>query len=189
MQISFVLAALSLLTIPGPTNALLATSSAGVGISRSIHLLAAELAGYLTAVVVLRLGLAPLGTSMPLASIVLRAAVILYLVYFARVLWRCRCHETEDVPPVTFRAVLLTTLLNPKAAVLAFAILPPQIGLIELAATAVQVVAAGAAWLAFGAVFGHGLRDFGRPGLVYRLSAVVLLLMATAISVQSLRMV
>jgi threonine/homoserine/homoserine lactone efflux protein len=190
--LSFVFATFSLLAIPGPTNTLLATSGAGVGVSRSLHLLAAELAGYLTAVVALSFGLAPLATSVPLAGVVLRAAVIAYLIYLACLLWRSRFRELQDAVPVTFKGVLVTTLLNPKATVLAFLLPPSQIGFIELmpwlAAMAAQVVAVGAAWLALGAALGRGLRDFGRPEVVYRLGAVVLVLMATAMSVQTFRM-
>jgi threonine/homoserine/homoserine lactone efflux protein len=190
--LSFVLATFSLLAIPGPTNTLLATSGAGVGVSRSLHLLGAELAGYLTAVVALRFGLAPLATSVPLAGFGLRVAVIAYLIYLACLLWRSRSCEVRNAVPVTFKAVLLTTLLNPKATVLAFLLLPSQIRLIELmpwlAAMAAQVTAAGAAWLVLGATLGRGLRDFDRPELIYRLCAVVLVIMATAMSVQTLRM-
>ena len=186
----FVFATFSLLAIPGPTNTLLATSGADVGVSRSLHLLGAELAGYLTAVVTLRFGLAPLATRVPLAGVVLRAAVIAYLIYLACLLWRSRYRHLRDAVPVTFKTVLFTTLLNPKATVLAFLLLPTQIGLIELmlclAAMAAQVVAAGAAWLALGAVLGLGLRDYGRLELIYRLSAVALIIMATAMSFQTL---
>jgi threonine/homoserine/homoserine lactone efflux protein len=94
--------------------------------------------------------------------------------------------------PVTFGAVLLTTLLNPKAAILAFLLLPSQAGFLELlpwmAAMALQIVTAGAVWLALGATLGRGLSGFGHPELMYRLSAIVLVVMATVIGVQSLGM-
>jgi threonine/homoserine/homoserine lactone efflux protein len=124
----FVLATFSLLAIPGPTNTLLATSGAGIGIPRSVHLLAAELLGYLTAVAALRFALGPLVTDVPMANVVLRAAITVYVLYLARLLWRYRARELHEGAPVTFGAVLLTTLLNPKAAILAFLLLPSQTG-------------------------------------------------------------
>jgi threonine/homoserine/homoserine lactone efflux protein len=114
----FIFATFSLLAVPGPTNTLLATSGAGAGVSRSLHLLAAELGGYLTAVVVQRLVLGPLVIGIPMAGVALRAAITIYVLHLARLLWRYRVRELADATPVTFRAVLLTTLLNPKAAIL-----------------------------------------------------------------------
>jgi len=190
--LSFILATFTLLAIPGPTNTLLATSGAGAGVSRSLHLLAAELCGYLTAVVVQRLVLGPLVIGIPIAGVVLRAAITIYVLYLARLLWRYRACELSRAMPVTFRAVLLTTLLNPKAAVFAFLLLPPQIGLLELlpwlATMAIQILAVGAAWLTLGATLGRGLRGLGHPELLYRLSAIVLVLMATVIGARSLGM-
>ena len=190
--LSFILATFTLLAIPGPTNTLLATSGAGAGVSRSLHLLAAELCGYLTAVVVQRLVLGPLVIGIPIAGVVLRAAITIYVLYLARLLWRYRPCELSRAMPVTFRAVLLTTLLNPKAAVFAFLLLPPQIGLLELlpwlATMAIQILAVGAAWLTLGATLGRGLRGLGHPELLYRLSAIVLVLMATVIGARSLGM-
>jgi len=190
--LSFILATFTLLAIPGPTNTLLATSGAGAGVSRSLHLLAAELCGYLTAVVVQRLVLGPLVIGIPIAGVVLRAAITIYVLYLARLLWRYRACELSRAMPVTFRAVLLTTLLNPKAAVFAFLLLPPQIGLLELlpwlATMAIQILAVGAAWLTLGATLGRGLRGLGHPELMYRLSSIVLVVMATVIGARSLGM-
>ena len=191
--LTFMIGAFSLLAIPGPTNTLLATSGAGEGISRSLHLLAAELSGYLTAIIVQRLVLGPLVIDYPIAGVVLRAAIIFYVLYLALLLWRYRAKEQTDAAPVTFRDVLFTTLLNPKAAVFAFLLLPAAAGLAELApwiaAMAALIVAVGASWIALGATLGRGLRGLGHPELMYRLSAIVLVLMATAIGVRSLGMV
>lgn len=57
--LTFFTATCFLLAMPGPTNTLLATSGAGIGIARSLHLLAAELCGYLAAITLLRLALGP----------------------------------------------------------------------------------------------------------------------------------
>jgi len=188
----FVVATFSLLAVPGPTNALLATSGASTGISRSIHLLAAALAGYLTSVAALRLGLGPLMMSVPLAAWILRAAVIIYLVHIASLLWRYRSSsESRDPAPVSFKSVLVTTLLNPKGLVLALVLLPQHPnGSFELlpwiATMAVLIVAIGLAWIAMGATLERALREAGRPDLMYRLSAAVLVVMATAMGAQTL---
>ena len=68
----------------------------------------------------------------------------------------------------------------------------PTIGLFELApwiaVVAVQIVAVGTAWLTFGATLGRGLRSLGHPELMYRLSAIVLVVTATVIGARSLGM-
>ena len=186
----FVFATFSLLAIPGPTNTLLATSGADTGVSRSLHLLAAELCGYLTAVALIRVVLGPLVIGVPLAGMVLRAAIAVYLLHLARLLWRYRPHESPRSAPVTSGAVLLTTILNPKAAIFAFVLLPTHIDLLGLApwvaSMAIQIVTVGTAWIALGATLGRGVRGLGRPELMYQLSAIVLAIMAAIISAQSL---
>lgn len=175
---SFVTAACFLLAVPGPTNTLLATSGAGVGISRSLHLLVAELTGYLLAIALLRLALGPIMSDVPIAATILRVAATTYILSLAVTLWRVNAGEQRDGPPVTFRHVLVTTLLNPKAIVFAFLLLPLQAGLLDLlprlAVIAIQIVAAGAGWVTLGATLGRGVRRIGHPDLVTRTGAVAL---------------
>jgi len=64
-RIAFAAAALSLLATPGPTNTLLATSGAKVGLRRSLPLLGAELGGYLLAILLLRALIGPLMAANP----------------------------------------------------------------------------------------------------------------------------
>ena len=188
--LTFFTATCFLLALPGPTNTLLATSGAGVGIARSLHLLAAELCGYLLAIALLRLVLGPIVSDVPIAALVLRLAVTVYILGLAIMLWRFRSRELRGRTPVTFGHVLLTTLLNPKALVFAFLLLPFQAGLFELlpwlALIAVQIVTAGAAWVTFGATLGRGARRFGHPDLVTRTGAVTLVAVTCLIWVQSL---
>src|SRR6516165_2698984 len=68
----FVVAAVSLLVTPGPTNTLLATSGASAGLRRSAHLLVAELGGYLLAIALLRALLGPMIAATPMLGEVLR---------------------------------------------------------------------------------------------------------------------
>ena len=182
----FILATASLLAIPGPTNTLLATSGAAIGVSRSLPLLAAELAGYLTAIRVQRFVLGPLVIGVPLAGLLLRVAVTVYVLYLALLLWRYRARDVGEATTVTFKAVLITTLFNPKAAVFAFLLLPAEAGglavLPWIAMVALQIVVAGTAWLMLGTMLGRGLRSVGYPELLYRLSAIVLVVMMTAIN-------
>src|SRR5262245_59970631 len=115
----FVASTMSLLATPGPTNTLLATSGASAGLRRSIHLLVAELCGYLLAITLLRLVLGPLIMANPVLGTGIRLAAAIYLVYLAVVLWRHSSVKVYDSCPVSFSRVFVTTLLNPKAIVFA----------------------------------------------------------------------
>ena len=187
--LTFFTAACFLLAMPGPTNTLLATSGAGIGISRSLHLLAAELCGYLAAIALLRLALGPVVSGIPLAAFVLRVAVSVYILGLAVTLWRVNARELRDGAAVTFRQVLITTLLNPKAMVFAFLLLPLQAGLFELlpwlGVIALQIVTAGAAWVTLGATLGRGARRLGHPDLITRTGAVTLVAVTGLIWLQS----
>jgi threonine/homoserine/homoserine lactone efflux protein len=94
--LTFFTATYFLLAVPGPTNALFATSGAGIGISRSLHLLVAELAGYLMAIALLRLALGPLVSDIPIAALVLRVAVTVYILGLAFMLWWVNTRELRD---------------------------------------------------------------------------------------------
>lgn len=188
--LTFFIAAYSLLAVPGPTNTLLATSGASAGIARSLHLLAAEVCGYLTAIALLRVVVSPVVAEIPLIGLVLRAALTLYILGLAGMLWRHRARELSAARAVTFRHVLLTTLLNPKAIVFAFVLLPLQLELPALlpwlVVLALQIVTAGTAWLALGATLGRGVRRLGHPDLVTRGGAIALVGVASLIWLPSL---
>lgn len=189
-KVTFIAATLSLLATPGPTNTLLATSGAGVGAYRSVHLLMAELSGYLLAIVLLRCILGPFIAAVPVFGVGLGIAVAIYLIYLAGMLWRHGARQMGDAAPVTSSRVFVTTLLNPKAIVFAFAILPSEIGLIELlpwlAAHAAQIVTVGAGWILLGTSLRHGLGGMVGSAIGYRLSAIALAVLAGMIGIHSL---
>jgi len=110
----FVVAAVSLLVTPGPTNTLLATSGASAGVRRSAHLLVAELGGYLLAIALLRALLGPMIAATPMLGEVLRMAATIYLIYLAIVLWHHGNQQTYENAPVDFIRVFVTTLLNAR---------------------------------------------------------------------------
>ncbi len=180
--ITFVAGALSLLAVPGPTNTLLATAGAEVGRHKAMRLLAAELGGYILAIVLIRAALGPLIASVPALGVGLRAAVILYLLYLAAKLWRRGAQREDAATPITFARVFTTTLLNPKALVFALTLLPQGkdiAGFLPwLAALAVQIVLVGFCWISLGATIGQGLEGRVRPTLGYRIGAVILALFA-----------
>jgi threonine/homoserine/homoserine lactone efflux protein len=188
--LTFVAATCFLLALPGPTNTLLAASGAEVGMRRSLHLLAAELAGYLVAITLLRVVLGPVVGAMPLASTVLRILVSIYVLCLAARLWRLPSRQSGTRASVQFTQVLATTLLNPKAMVFAFLLLPlesaPNDLAARLAVIAALIVAAGAGWIMLGATLGRGARRFGHPRLVTRTGAAALVAVTGLIWLQSL---
>ena len=189
-MLPFAAAALSLLAVPGPTNTLLATSGASVGWLRSLHLLAAELCGYMLSIALLRELLGPLMLAMPIVGTTLRIAVAVYLIYLAVLLWRHGRRELGDRAPVTFPRVLITTLLNPKAIIFASALLPLEVNGLDLvpwlAVLALLIAAIGATWIAIGVSLGRGLEGVGRGDLIYRLGAIAQIVLAGMIGGHSL---
>lgn len=183
--ISFMIASISLLVTPGPTNTLLATAGAADGMHRSLRLLAAELAGYIAAILFLRVVAGPVIAAVPEAELALRVMVSVYLLYLAFNLWQHGSTELEASGPVTFGRVLLTTFLNPKAIIFAFTILPLGVtltGLIAwLTALGVMISAVGGLWIALGAALSRGLEGIFPARIGYRLSALALMILAGAV--------
>lgn len=200
----FLLGALVLLTTPGPTNTLLAASGAACGIRRSLVLLGGEILGYLTAIAVLTLAVGPLIARHAALGTALRAALCLYVLLLAWRLWTQGSGAPADACAITARRVFVTTLLNPKAAVMAFVLLPisssaalvdafsPLAALMDslprlaalmeslprLAALGLLIVAVGGSWIAAGAFAGRGM---GSPQTGYRAGAIALVAVAAVL--------
>lgn len=189
---SFVLASLALLATPGPTNTLLATSGAASGFRASLLLLAGELAGYLAAITILIAFLGPVLALLPGVGVALRAASGAYLLYAAWGLW-CRTEEMLlGHGAVSWGQVFVTTLLNPKALIFAFTIIPfgasGEIGRAApwIAFLAMLIVSVGAGWIAAGGALrtrlsGGGTRVCCRVGAAV-LTAFAALISGTAIA-------
>lgn len=188
--VTFLAAALALLATPGPTNTLLATSGASRGFRASLPLLVAEFAGYLLAILLLRIVLGPVITAAPVFGDVLRATVAVYLIHLAVVLWRHGGRPEMEATPVTFLRVLLATVMNPKAIIFAFTLLPQDIGLAGLSpwlfAQAVEIATVGAVWIGIGAGLRHGFDGVIHPKVGYRGSAAALVVLAGVIGGRAL---
>jgi threonine/homoserine/homoserine lactone efflux protein len=184
----FLLAVLTLLGTPGPTNTLLATGGAMVGIRRALPLLVGEICGYLIAIAAIRILLAPMFAALPVLAVALKIAVALYLCWVALALWRKATTITASDRVVTLGRVFVTTLLNPKALIFALSIIP--LGGVEVwpyaLAFCLCVVICGSLWILFGHLAGT-LAGASRRGLFARISAVALAAFAGLIFYSALR--
>jgi len=173
--ILFIIAVLTLLGTPGPTNTLLATSGATVGVRRSVRLLVGELAGYLIAVGAIRIVLGPVIHSYPLVGIALKAAVVLYLIWTAIKLWRHNAGLTQSEASVGIQAVFVTTLLNPKALIFSLSIIPTNHTEVAwyVLGFALLVPLVGFAWILVGRAIGAATGD-RHTGVVRKLASVAL---------------
>jgi threonine/homoserine/homoserine lactone efflux protein len=182
-QTFFILAVLTILAAPGPTNALFAASGAAVGVRRSLKLLPAAIAGYLVAIAALSGLVGPVAALHPLASPAMKGAASLWLFYCALNLWRDVGPGFSGAAlPISIRQVFLTTLTNPKALILAFAIFP-QAPVIQLFPWLLEfgVLAAVAAlvWIAGGALIVRSAGALATPLRIRRDAALVLATFAT----------
>lgn len=184
--LTFALAVLALLATPGPTNTLLAASGATAGLRWSLRLVPYEIAGYVLSIAVLTIVVGPLVAGHPAFSAALRLAAAAYLSWSAVVLWRSAADSFAHAPrPVTPLRVFVTTLLNPKALVFAFAVFP-ALPLPEIAPYAAlflsAVVVVGTGWIIVGRVLVRSAGSTATPRLVTRVSAIVLAVFATLIA-------
>lgn len=120
--VSFGLAVVALLAVPGPTNTLLFTAGATVGLKRAAYLLFAEVIAYNLTIFTLLEVFTRLFSTYGMAHVALRVLAAGYLFLLARRLWT---YEWSVVhAPIAWRNVFSTTLLNPKAVVFAFLVFP-----------------------------------------------------------------
>ena len=183
---AFALASLTLLATPGPTNTLLATSGAGVGVRRSLPLLVAEFGGYLIAISLLIGLVGPVIAAAPVVGTALRLVAALYLLYLAAKLWRRGVEMPVAGASVTLTSVFVTTLLNPKAIIFAFTLLPADLALSALtpwmAGLSLMIGVVGSLWIAAGAFLRRGFAGIIPSRIGYRVSAVALALLAGSLS-------
>ena len=184
--VAFTLAVLAILITPGPTNTLLAASGAISGLARSMRLIPAELGGYLAAIVTLLFVAGPAIESHALAIAALKIIAARWLAASAVSLWRnADGSVTMTRAPVEPRRVFVTTLLNPKALIFAFAIIPPSS---PAAATpwllwfSVLVALVGAFWIFLGGALARSNGGIITPTLMSRIAAVVLVVFGGALA-------
>jgi threonine/homoserine/homoserine lactone efflux protein len=182
----FTLAVLVLLVTPGPTNTLLAASGAIAGVTRSLRLIPAELGGYLVAIVTLLFLVGPEIQDHALAIAALKILAGLWLCGSAVRLWRnARGSVSTTRTPVEPGRVFVTTLLNPKALIFAFAIIPPRSPVAAgpwLLGFSVLVALVGAFWIFLGRSLARANAGQLAPTLISRAAAVILAVFGGALA-------
>lgn len=170
----FALTVLALLATPGPTNTLLATAGATSGWRGAPTLILAENLGYLLAILAIGWVLGPVIAAAPLLGLALRIAVGAYLAVVAWRLWHAGAREMARsarlVAPVE---VLVTTLLNPKAAVFAVAVIPFDSPALAgyLAGFSGLCAAVAVGWFGFGRLVSAAAGRAGGSRLIPRVGA------------------
>ncbi|MDB5528217.1 MAG: LysE type translocator [Devosia sp.] len=184
----FVLAVLTLLAVPGPTNTLMAAAGASRGVVRSLPFLAGELGGYFIAIMFWTEVVGAAANSQPLVPVVAKFVAAAFLIWSAWKLWSAG--RRADLPQrgITLSRVFATTLVNPKGLVFAFAIFP-QVGfgarLPYLGVFAVLVVVTAIGWMTLGMVAERSSRGWLTSARVERVTGVVLVVFAVVLVVQT----
>ncbi|WOS63255.1 LysE family translocator [Sinorhizobium fredii] len=174
--LTFALAILLLLATPGPTNTLLWLSGAAVGMRRSLPLLLGELAGYLTVIVPVAVLAVPLISAHPAIGFVLKLAAAGWILFMAHALWTMKAHGAGE-RPIAPAQVFVTTLLNPKALIIALVIMPQvelQAMLPWLLGFAMLTLGAGSLWIAAGTLLSLLPRRPVGPRVPRRIAAACL---------------
>lgn len=187
----FTLAILLLLCTPGPTNTLMALGGYARGWLKGLPLIAGELGGYLLVIVPVATLAAPFFDAYPQALVWAKLAAGVWVLYLGYRLWTFEKQAKEAVE-ISIRQVFVTTVLNPKALIIALVIMP-HCGLTELAPWlalfAGLVLLAANGWIAFGSFMRHTERFEVKPIVVRRIAAACLVLFAMILasaSIQSL---
>ena len=114
--------------IPGPTNALLASSAQQIGMQKSLRLIPAELIGYIYAMALWWLIVAFTDDIWPLFIDILHFASAIYVFWLAFRLWKMKHLHAHSQRNKNIKAMQLfySTFKNPKAALFSVGIFPHE---------------------------------------------------------------
>jgi threonine/homoserine/homoserine lactone efflux protein len=178
--LSFLAGLLALVAAPGPTNAVMVASGALGGWRACCLAVCAASAGYLVTLTLAGYVFGATLMEWPGVIKTLRYVASAYLLLMAVRLWRSGGAGLSAPPhaSIPLRTVFTISLLNPKALIIAFVLLPrgwPD-HLHEtapyLVAVALVIPAVALGWAAVGWALNHGLAGGAANALVARLSAI-----------------
>lgn len=188
--LQFTLAILLLLCTPGPTNTLMALGGYARGWLRALPLIGGELGGYLLVIIPVATLAAPFFQAYPQASLIAKIAAVIWVAYLSFRLWASTNKADDGSSEISVRHVFVTTVLNPKALIIALVIMPHG-NLMTLAPWlllfAGLVLFAANGWIVFGRMM-RGTRGYEiKPVVIRRVAAVCLLLFAIILASSSIQ--
>lgn len=190
----FLLGALLVLVMPGPTNTLLAAAGLASGFRRASRLTLGESAGYVVAISFWGMCLATLAQILPWLPAVVRVGSATYLAYLAVRLWNATLALTDaEHKVIGMRDLFLATSLNPKAILFAGTIFPKAAfasGVAYLQAMGsflALVFPIGLLWVGLGARLGTGPLGVLTPTRLLRSASLVLGAFSVAVAFSALR--
>lgn len=171
VTVAFVLSSLLILVTPGPTNTVLATCGASLGVRRAAIMPLAEAMGYVLAISLFAAVADTLRDS-ALAFAAMKMLAAGWLLYSAVNLWGVPFRADARSARDSFLRVFLTTLVNPKAMLVGTVLIPSETPIhtsLWIAVYAALSTLAGLGWVVFGACLPLGVRQHS-----YKLASLVL---------------
>ena len=179
----FVLAMIAVLMIPGPTNALLASSAHQQGLAKTSLLVPAELFGYFYAINLWALLIHLSTPTWPYLIDLLHALRAVYVFWLAFHLWKSSHLEKHNQRFTSIRPkqLFFSTLKNPKAVLFAAGIFPyeawdnPTNFFLVFAVFSLVLLPTALFWMSFGRAILSGESKQIKADLLYKGSAMLLL--------------
>lgn len=188
----FVLALIAVLMIPGPSNALLASSAHHHGIWRTVRFLPAQLVGYFYGIALWGLVIHLTDPIWPAFIHLLHVLAVGYVFWLAMKLWKTETlHEhSQQHTVIRTQHIFWGSLKNPKAILIATAILPPMTWqstenyAIVMTVVALIMLPSALFWIYFGKKWLDGDLKRVDGQQLYKGSAMLLLLCMVPIILQ-----
>ena len=156
VSVAFLLGVLGILLVPGPTNTLLAAAGARAGMRGSLRLVLCTVSGYLIAISAWHQLLRPLIALHPSGLLLSKVIACAYLIYVIARMYNPRLAAGEAETAVrpaspTPARMLVVTLTNPKAAVLALLVFDQSaVNISEFIVFSAIAPSAAFLWIALG---------------------------------------
>ena len=180
----FVLGIVAVLLIPGPTNAMLASSAHHQGTAKTLSCVPAEWLGYLYAIALWSLFIHLTQPIWPALVPILHAVSAIYVVWLAFGLWKSTYLEKYSQNNLIIRPkqIFFSTLKNPKPLLFAVGIFPEetwssaQNTIIVLGIFSLVLFPMAGLWVFFGRILLSNQVKSIRADLIYKGSALLLII-------------